>query len=292
MGLTCAVIAFCGLMMMTSSAPAQLAGERPKDLEGVGIDDRRGETVPLDVQFVDHTGTPCRLGDLFDGRRSVILTLNYADCPMLCGLQLRGLVDVLGKLDWTLGDEFRVVTVSINPRETPERAATAQSNYLLAYGETATDDGWTILTGDEANIRRLADAVGFGYRYVPERGEYAHSAALMVCTPDGVVSRYLYGIEYDPTTLRLSLVEAADGQIGSAMDQLLLFCFHYDATKGRYGPAAMNLMRAGGAVVLVIVGGMLWYFRRWERRRSRQAAENQKHDLRPLLDTPVGSGAL
>ncbi len=233
---------------------AQLATAPPAELESVGIDEHRGDKLPLDLQFVDHRGQVLRLAELFDGKRPVILSLNYSDCPMLCNLQLRGLTDALSKIEWKLGEQFRIVTASINPNETPKRAREAQKNYVQAYGGETTDDGWTLLTGKDSAITRLADAVGFRYTFVPERGEYAHTAALMICTPDGTISRYMYGIEYDPVTLRLSTIEAADGKIGSAVDQLILYCFHYDAEKGRYGPVAMNLMRVGALMTVTLIG--------------------------------------
>lgn len=252
------IVILTGILLCAVSSPsiswAQLANNVPPEIDSVGIDEHRGDTLPLDLQFIDHRGKPIRLGDLFDGERPVLLSLNYSDCPMLCNLQLRGLIDGLSKIEWTLGEQFRVVTASINPNETPERAGKAQQNYVDSLGGDVTEDGWTLLTGREEAIKHLADAVGFRYEYVPERGEYAHTAALMICTPDGVISRYLYGIEYDPSTLRLSTIEAADGKIGSAVDQLILYCFHYDATKGRYGPVAMNLMRVAALFTMVVIG--------------------------------------
>lgn len=252
------IVSFTAIMLCLATLPsvslAQLANNVPPEIDSVGIDEHRGDTLPLDLKFVDHRGQPIQLGDLFDGERPVLLSLNYSDCPMLCNLQLRGLIDSLSKIEWTLGEQFRVVTASINPKETPERAGKAQQNYVQSLGGDVTEDGWTLLTGREEEIKQLADAVGFRYEYVPERGEYAHTAALMICTPDGVISRYLYGIEYDPSTLRLSTIEAADGKIGSPVDQLILYCFHFDATKGRYGPVAMNLMRVAALFTLVVIG--------------------------------------
>lgn len=251
------IVSFTAIVLCVATLPsvclAQLANNVPPEIDSVGIDEHRGDTLPLDLKFVDHRGQPIQLGDLFDGERPVLLSLNYSDCPMLCNLQLRGLIDSLSKIEWTLGEEFRVVTASINPKETPERASKAQRNYVQSLGGDVTEDGWTLLTGQEEDIKQLADAVGFRYEYVPERGEYAHTAALMICTPDGVISRYLYGIEYDPSTLRLSTIEAADGKIGSPVDQLILYCFHFDATKGRYGPVAMNLMRVAALFTLVVI---------------------------------------
>ncbi len=283
------LVILAALLLCAAGSPsvalAQLANDVPPEIDSVGIDEHRGDTLPLDLEFVDHRGEAIKLGDLFDGERPVLLSLNYSDCPMLCNLQLRGLIDGLSKIEWTLGDQFRVVTASINPQETPERAGKAQQNYVQSLGGEVTEDGWTLLTGKEEAIEKLADAVGFRYEYVPERGEYAHTAALMICTPDGVISRYLYGIEYDPSTLRLSTIEAADGKIGSAVDQLILYCFHYDATKGRYGPVAMNLMRVAALFTMVVIGVGFVILRQ----KERFIVGKGDDDGEPATTTPVPS---
>jgi protein SCO1/2 len=231
--------------------------------------------VPLNLQFTESTGRQVSLDDLFDGERSVLLTLNYSNCPMLCSLQLNGLFDALGDMKWDLGENFVMVTASIDPTETPARAQLTKQKYLKAYGRPGVSGGWHCIVGNESNIRSLADAVGFHYTFVEDTGEYAHAAVTMVLTPDGRVSRYLYGVEYDPQTIRLSLVEAADGGIGSSMDQILLFCFHYDATKGRYGPAAANVMRFGGLITLFGLVGMIAVFWRRGVQRATQPSEEE-----------------
>jgi protein SCO1/2 len=202
--------------------------------------------------------------------------MNYSDCPMLCSLQLNGLLDGLKEMKWDLGENFRVVTVSIDPNESPARSQLTKQKYLKLYARPGVSGGWRFLTGKEEDIRRLADEVGFGYSYVKDTGEYAHAAAVIVLTPEGKISRYLYGVAYDPQTLRLSLVEAGEGKIGSTMDQILLFCFHYDETKGRYGPAAVGVMRVGGVLTMLCLGGMLLVFwRRESARRREKTAEEQ-----------------
>jgi protein SCO1/2 len=191
-------------------------------------------------------------------------------------LQLNGLIDGMRDLEWDAGDEFTLVSVSIDPSETADAAKRTKDRYLRDYGRAGVGKGFRFLTGSEANIKRLADAVGFKYKFVPETGDFSHAAALMVCTPGGKISRYLYGVEYDAQTLRLSLVEAGEGKVGSAMDQLILYCFHYDETKGRYGPVAKQIMKVGaGATVLVlsVVLVPVWF-------RSRRAVvqpEPQSH---------------
>lgn len=250
----------CGLLLpavLAGVARAQPSDQRPQGIEGVGVDEKRGEQIPLNLKFYDESGRLVQLKDIFNGERPVLLSLNYSNCPMLCGVQLNGLVDTLKQMEWTTGDEFRVVSVSIDPAERPHRAKQTEQKYLNLYGRPGVGDGWNFLTSNHANIQALADAVGFRYKFLPERQEFSHTAALMVCTPKGVVSRYLYGVTYDPQTVRLSLVEAGEGRVGSAVDQVLLFCFHYDETEGRYGPAARNLMTVGGAVTVMVLAAFL-----------------------------------
>jgi len=242
-------------------AAAQVAGPVPEPLQDVGVDEHLGATLPLDLEFRDEQGDTVTLRQFFDRGRPVLLTLNYYKCPMLCGLQLNGLATGLEELDWTPGAEFEVVTVSINPLETPALATEKKQNYIGKMGRPAAAAGWHFLTGREPEIRALADAVGFRYALDPETGEYAHAAAIMVATPDGTVVRYLYGIEYPAKHLRLALLEAADGTIGSPFDRLVLYCYHYDPSSRRYAPVAMNIMRVGGGLTVLVLGltlGMLW----------------------------------
>ncbi len=225
----------------------------PDEVADVGIDEKRGDTLPLELEFLDAKGNRVRLREIFDGSKPILLSLNYSNCPLLCRHQLNGLVDGIEDMKWTAGDEFTIVSVSIDPRETPDDAKKTKQRYLSDYGRANAGDGWRFLVGSEANIKKLADAVGFRYRAVPDTNDFAHAAAIMVCTPDGKVSRYLYGVLFDEQTVRLSLVEAGEGKIGSAVDQLILYCFHYDETKGRYGPQAVKIMQVGaGATVLAL----------------------------------------
>ena len=198
---------------------------------------------------------------------------------MLCHMQLDGLVASLRDMKLRPDEDFHIVNVSIDPNEPPSRALRTKQKHVRAYGHPETADGWHFLVGREANIRRLADTVGFRFKYVPERKEYAHAAALMVCTPQGHVSRYLYGVMYPPQTVRLSLVEASEGKVGSAFDQILLFCFHYDATSGRYGPTAFRLMQLGGLTTLtVLMVGLVPYWWRRKRRGTNDANEETRSD--------------
>lgn len=266
----------------SSVAVGQVITDGPKEMQGVGIVEQRGEQIPLDLEFRDHDGLPLTLGKIINGEKPVLLSLNYSDCPMLCGQQLNGLVDTLVEMEWDTGDEFEVVSVSINPRERPERAKQTHRRYTQEYGRPGAADGWHFLVGDQDEITALADAVGFHYNFIPDTGEFAHAAALIVVTPDGVVSRYLNGVINEPKTVRLSLVEASEGKIGSAFDQLFLTCFVYDHTKGRYGPQAVRIMQFGAAVTVVVLGLSLAPF--WLRRR--RAAQANTADQLSLLNNP------
>jgi len=248
-------------LSLLATADAQIADQVPDQLRDVGVIEHLDSELPMDLVFRDENGQPVRLGDFFDGQRPVILSLNYYRCPMLCGLQLNGLVTGFKDLEWTPGQEFEVVTVSIDPLETPALAREKKQNYLKRYGRPSAGSGWHFLTGDEPDIRALADAVGFGYTLDKTTGEYAHAAVTYVVTPDGRLARYLYGIEYPAKTLRMAMVEAADGEIGTSLDQLILYCFHYDPSTRRYAPVAMNIMRVGGggaALILVSFLAIFW----------------------------------
>lgn len=261
---------------------------KPKRLNGVDVDEHLNAELPLDLAFTDDDGKPVKLGDFFDGERPVIITLNYSDCPMLCSLQLSGFTKGLKQMDWTAGKEFRVVTVSLNPKEKPERAQETKQRYLGEYGRPDAKAGWHFLTGSEANIKALAKAIGFQYGYNEVRKEYVHPAALTMATPDGRIGRYLYGIEYHPKTLRLGLVESSEGKIGDTVDKLILYCFHYDASEGKYAPVAMNIMQVAGSTTALLLGGVLtslWANEARRRRRKNPKAKAPKN-TNPQADDP------
>ena len=255
------------------------AGYKPRELNDVGITDKPGVKLPLDLTFTDDTGKQVTLGDYFKRGKPVVLNLVYFDCPMLCTFALNGELNVLKQLEWTPGEEFEAITVSFSPEDTPELAAQKKANYVEALGRPEAAKGWHFLTTpDAATVKKLADTVGFAYRWVEDQGQYAHSSALILITPDGRVHRYLHGIEYNPQTLRLSLVEASEGKIGSVSDKAqLMFCFAYDPTSGAYGPAAMKIMRAGGLLTLVALGSMLFWLLKRERNRKTAAPHAQAH---------------
>ena len=246
----------------------------PKPLEAVEVREHLGSHVPKTLGFVDETGRPVLLGEYMDGAVPVVFTFNYSDCPMLCSLMLNAFVEGLKGVDYTPGREFKVVTVSIDPNEKPERALATQRRYLGAYGKPEAKNGWHFLTGSEGNIKAYADALGLGYTYVPERKEYAHPSAVVVASPDGKIVRYLYGIEYPAQSLKLALLEASQGKIGTAFDRLILYCFHYDSAQGRYAPMAANIMRLGGAVAVVLLAAFVALLFRSDARKRRRLAES------------------
>jgi protein SCO1/2 len=251
--------------------PGKAATEQLPILKEVGVDQKLNAQVPRDLEFTDSTGATVTLGDYFTGR-PVVLALAYYECPMLCTQVLNGMVGSLEALTFSIGREFDVVVVSFDPGETPALAAEKKRTYLRRYGRAGAEPGMHFLTGREASIRALADAVGFRYTYDAAIDQYAHPAALTLLTGDGRVSRYLFGIEFAPRDLKFALVEATDGKIGSVVDQLLLFCYHYDPESGKYGFVVMNLVRAGGILTLVLLGGGIFLSLRRERRQALQGA--------------------
>lgn len=229
----------------------------PKYLKGIGIDEHLGGALPLDTAFYDEQGERVRLGDYFDGKLPVIVTLNYSNCPMLCSRELTGLVEGLRKVDLDLGSSFRAVTVSLDPKETPAIANRTKRRYVGQYARPSAGQGWHFLTGKNDAIHDVARAIGFEYRYDAEHDQYYHAAAIAVATPDGRVARYLYGIEFQPQTLRLALVEASEGKIGTTIDKLILFCCAYDPKEGSYALVANRVMTLGGVLTLGVLGVFL-----------------------------------
>lgn len=252
-----ALLLVLGAALLCTPAAAQRQEPPPPELEGVGIEEHLGAQLPLDLQFVDENGREVSLGDYCTGDKPVVLTLIYFNCPMLCSLVLNGMVDGLKELDYLPGREFELVTVSFNPLETPTLAKLKKQNYIKDYGQPAAASGWHFLTGGAEPIAALTEAVGFKYKWVEERQEYAHQAAIYLLTPDGRISRYLYGVQFEPQTLKLGLLEASEGKLGTTLDQVFLFCFHYDAVSGRYAPAALNIMRLGGLLTVLLLASIL-----------------------------------
>ena len=250
--------------------PGEAASARPGLLSKIAIDQKLNQQVPLDIPFTDEQGRQVTLGEYF-GKRPVLLALVYYECPMLCTQVLNGLVTALGVMNFEPGKEFEVVAVSFNPREGPGLASQKKANYLERYGRPHTAAGWHFLTGTEDSIRRLTDAVGFRYAYDEKIKQYAHGAAIELLTPRGVLSRYFYGIEYSPRDIRLGLIEASEERIGTAIDDVLLFCYHYDPATGKYGAAIMRLVRTAGVLTVVVFLGFLWVALRRERAEGKGA---------------------
>ena len=275
---------FAALTLPVAGAAQPVGGPEPGDpakakpglLSKIGIDQRLSHQVPLDLAFVDENGKDVRLGDYF-GKRPVMLAMVYYECPMLCTQVLNGVVGALKTLSFDVGKEFDVVAVSINPREGPGLASQKKAAYLERYGRPQTAAGWHFLTGREENIRALAAAVGFRYEYDHERQQYAHGAGVELLTPKGVIARYFYGIEYAPRDIRLGIIEAAEEKIGSPIDNVLLLCFHYDPTTGKYGPYALGMVRIGAVLTIVAFGTFLFVSMRRERgsRRDTVAPVNR-----------------
>jgi len=261
--------------MRDASKPS--AQVSPDDLKNVGIDQRLDQQVPLDLQFKDEAGKTVELGDYFKSGRPVILNLVYYTCPMLCGEELAGLSSALGVLRFTPGNEYETVTVSINPDETPEVAAERKKIFVDRMNERlekkSDGSGWHFLTGQQAEIQQLADAVGFHYKRDARTRQFIHSAAIMIVTPQGKLAQYYYGVEYSPKDLRLGLIEASRNKIGNLVDQIQLYCFHYDPKSGRYGATITSILRLGGAATVVLLGGFLIVmYRREQPHDSRKGA--------------------
>ena len=245
-----------------SMQAANLKPALPGALKGVGIDQRLNQQVPLSLTFHDEYGRDVPLSSFFHGK-PVLLALVYYRCPMLCTQILNGVVGTLKAVSFTPGQDFEVVSVSFDPKDTPELAASKKQMYLKRFARTGVANGFHFLTGDAANIKILTDAVGFHYTYDAATDQFAHASGIMILTPEGRLSRYFYGVEYAPRDVRLGLVEASQNKIGTAVDEILLFCYHYDAATGKYGAVAMDLVRAAGAVFFLI--GASWMLIAWRR---------------------------
>ncbi|WP_051670854.1 SCO family protein [Bryobacter aggregatus] len=231
----------------------------PNEMNGVGVDEKLGQKVDLDLSFVSEDGRLKKLGDYFKSGRPVVLNLVYFKCPMLCNLTLNAQVTVLKQLAWTPGKEFDVVTISIDPTETSEMAKDKKEAYLSNF-DRPVGAGWHFLVDYQGNVKKLADQVGFRYNYDAHQQQYAHSAAIMILTPQGMVSRYLYGIKFKEQDLRLALTEAAADKFGLSFEKILLMCYHYDPSAKSYVLFATNFMRLGGFLVMVTLGFFLFRF--------------------------------
>lgn len=276
--------------LVTATASAQLNREVPSELNGVDIVEKPNTKLPLDLPFKDEEGKDVTLADFFkpgpDGtQRPVILQLGYLKCPMLCNLVLNGGIEGLKGIEWSAGKTFQLVSVSINPTETHQLAKVKKDGYLLEYNRPGADAGFHFLTGPASSSHTLAEAVGFGFRDQGQ-GDFSHAAALFVITPDGRVSRYLYGTQFEPSDLRFALLEASEGKIGTTLDRFILWCHMYDPQAKGYVVSAQRMMKLGGAATLVVLAAGLGWLWRGESRRRRLP---ESPDPRSLDGTPPGA---
>jgi protein SCO1/2 len=250
--------------------PGSVATARLPQLDNVSFNQKLNAQLPHDTRFKDENGRDVTLRQYFDGQRPVVLAFVYYSCPMLCTQIMNGVSRAIKVLPFTPGQDFDVVFISFDPRDKPETAA-AKKSALMNYWSTQNQSGaWHFLTGEEPQIRQVTSAAGFFYMWDEKSQQYAHLSGLVVLTPDGRLSRYFYGIEYSPKELRLALVESGEGRIGSVVDQLLLYCYHYDPSQGRYGVIVMNLVRAGGVLTVLALGGFILFMRRQEKLHPRE----------------------
>ncbi|MFW6028256.1 MAG: SCO family protein [bacterium] len=244
-----------------------IEGELPEQYKGAGVTQKLEAQLPLDATFVDSTGKTVQLGDYFDGERPMLVNMAYYECPALCPAVWSGMVASFGNMRWTPGEEFEVLTISVSDSETPEQAREKKQELIDRLGRPEAAEGWHFLTGETEQIARVAEAIGFGYKPVPQKqSQFAHEAAIMVLSPDGRVMRYLGGVKFPASTLRLSMVEATEGKVGSLMDQIAMFCSHYDPSSNTYVWAKW-VMRAGGGLTLVVLGSAIAVMVKVGRRR-------------------------
>jgi protein SCO1/2 len=253
------------------------ANQRPPGLEFVGIEQHLDAEVPANLEFTDELGNPVKLADYFGHGRPVILNLGYYQCPMLCSELLEGLVGSMKVLTFNLGEDFDVVTVSFDPRETTEMAASKKRDIIKRYGRANADKGWHFLTGKADQINALTQSVGFQYQFDPKTGQYAHVAAIVMLTPDRHISGYFYGVEFSPKDLRLGLVQASQNKIGNIGDLVLLYCYHYDPRTGKYGAVISNILKLAALGTVLILGTFMIFMFRADRRSDGRAGHG---DLR------------
>jgi len=287
--LLAAVSAFGQAMSKGIMSPP--ANVRPPYLENVGIDQHLDAQVPPDLVFTDDTGRPVHLADYF-GKKPLILNLVYYRCTMLCGEALAGLSSAMKLVKFDVGNQFDVVTVSFNPQETTAEAAAKKKEMLERYGRPNAASGWHFLTGTPDSINALTKAVGFQYQYDATRNQYAHATAIMVLTPQGRISRYFYGVDFPPKDLRMGLVEASHEKIGNPIDQILLYCYHYDPATGKYGAVVSNMLKVGGALTILLVGGLLLILFRLDRTVQRRSWDQTKSGQPGLSQTRLNQTKL
>ena len=245
----------------------QTATGLPPVLKKVGIDQKLNEQLPLDAVFKDEQGNEVRLGQFFISGKPVVISLVYYACPMLCNQVLNGMLGTFRQNTLNVGKDFEVVTVSFDTRETPQLAAAKKQTYIAGYNRPTGAAGWHFLTGDETNVKRLTEAVGFRYTWDEQTKQFAHASGIMIATPEGKLARYFYGIDYPARDVRLALVETSANKIGTPVDALMLYCYHYDPSTGKYGVVIMNLIRVAGIATIILIVGLLLLLRKISRKR-------------------------
>jgi len=274
--LSVTLLAASALGQMNNGVMSPPANTRPPRLENVGIEQHLDAQVPPDLTFRDDTGKTVKLGDYF-GHKPLILNLVYYNCTMLCGEALAGLSSAMRLVKFDVGNEFDVITVSFDPRETPDMAAAKKKDYVARYGRPKAAAGWHFLTGQPESINALTKVVGFQYQYDARSNQYAHATAIMVLTPQGRISRYFYGVDFPPKDLRMGLVEASQGKIGNAVDAVLLYCYHYNPETGKYGAMVSNILRLAAAATVLIMGIFLFIFWRLDLSVTKKTATKTRY---------------
>lgn len=267
-----ALLALSLFTVLLTSQPAlsQLNREQPDALQDLGIEEHLGDYIPLDTKFAKANGDSVLLGDLLEEGKPVLLNPSYYECPMLCGLVIDGVINVIDNIVWKPGKEFTIITISIDPTEDAALARKSKENYIGHLDSTAQAN-WYFLTGSKEQIDKVVETVGFRYKEIEDTGEYAHSAAIMLLSPDGKITRYLYGISYKEFDVRNALYESADGKIGSTIDKVVMYCYQYDPKSGSYAPVAINIMKLGGLATLIILGiflASLWLHEKRKKKTS------------------------
>ena len=286
LGALLVVLAVAGQAMsqgMSKGIMSPPTSVRPPYLQNVGIDQHLDGEVPAELAFTDDSGRAVKLGDYF-GKKPLILNLVYYNCTMLCGEVLAGLSGAMKMIKFDVGNEYDVITVSFDPRETTEMAAAKKKEFLKRYGRANAAAGWHFLTGPAESINALTKAVGFQYQYDAARNQYAHATAILVLTPQGRISRYFYGVDFPPKDLRMGLVEASQGKIGNAVDQVLLYCYHYDPATGKYGAIVTNMLKLGGGITILFIGGLILVLF-WLEKVAPRKTWNQKSDRPGISST-------
>lgn len=247
-------------------AATGISNETPKELEGVGIDQLLGAPLDLSLKFKDENNKEVTLGSFYSDHKPVLISLVYYACPGLCNFHLNGLTEALKQVDWSPKDKFEILAISFDPKENAELAINKKANYMKIYDRPQAEEGWHFLTADQETITKITSSVGFRYKWNEKENEWSHASAAIITTPQGVISRYLGGIQFDPKDIKLALNEASGGKIGTLIDKVILFCFHYDPQANKYALYAFNLVRLGGAIIVLVM--FLWLLPFWIRTKK------------------------